>query len=129
MVTSSFHNRASPAVAHPEPFAGSTVGKQLTAGGPIEAGVPEDHLIAGIRAVVRRHQADASTVHAFTHIVVGFPFQAHVHALHKEGTEALTSGPSEGEIQLAIEAAIAMPLSEFPGQTCADASVCIDDLD
>ena len=46
MVTSSLHNRAGTAVANTETLASPAMGKQLTAGGPVEAGVAEDHLFS-----------------------------------------------------------------------------------
>ena len=45
VVTSSLHNRAGTAVANTEALASPAMGKQLTAGGPVEAGVAEDHLV------------------------------------------------------------------------------------
>ena len=47
VVTSSLHNRAGTAVANTEALTSPAMGKQLTAGGPVEAGVAEDHLVTG----------------------------------------------------------------------------------
>ena len=127
MIASSFNNGARTAIADPEAFTGAAVGKQLTASGAIEAGVAQDHLAAGIIAAAGGHHGETSTAKAFADVVVGLTHQAHIHALHVEGTEALTGKPFKREVELTLEPGVAMAFSDLAGQAGADAAIGVDD--
>ena len=127
VVAGAFHHGAGTAVAHGEALSGAAQGEQLTAGGAVEAGVAQDHLAAGVAAAGRGHHADATTVDALAHVIVGFTHQAHIHALHGEGAEALAGGTFIGEIQLPLEASVAMAGSDLTAKAGANAAIGVDD--
>ena len=127
MITSTFNNCACTAIADAKAFTGAAVGKELTARCAIEASVTEDHLTARVISSAGGHHSETSTAKAFADVVVGLADQAHIHALHVEGTEALTCKPLEGEVELTVEPGVAMTCSDLAGQASADAAISVDD--
>ena len=128
VVAGALHHSFGTAIAHTKALTGTAQGEQLTTSGAIEAGIAQDYLVARVVDAGGRHNGEAATVEALAHIVVCFTHQAHIHALKHKGPETLTSGPQVGEIELALEAGIAMARRNFTGDAGAHAAIRVDDF-
>mmetsp|Transcript_797 Transcript_797/g.1281 ORF Transcript_797/g.1281 Transcript_797/m.1281 type:complete len:279 (-) Transcript_797:3775-4611(-) len=130
MVARPLHNCRSQRVANTKPFASTAICIQHTACGSIQARVANNHRFGRVEERSRRRDYnDLAPVHALAHVVVGLTHHLKRHARHDECSKALSCGTCEVQHQLSSEAIVTISPSNFPSNTAAYRSVCVENGD
>ena len=117
MVANALDNGPAAAVPHTEALARSSRGVKRAAGGPVEAGVADDHVLVGLESgIVGRGDDDLATVHALADVVVRFAGENELETADAERSEALSRAAPEATLDRAVEALIPVVVGDLAGQ-------------
>ncbi len=130
VVAAAFHHRHRTGIAHREALARGAGGKQLAAGGAVQAGVAHDGALARLEAAVgRRVDHQLAARHALADVVVGVALEIELQPAHVPHAEALPRRALHADRQrVGGHAEVAVAARDLTREPCADGAVIVPHL-